>query len=145
MKLPTPKHPSSPPPPNPTPIAQRPTPLLPPTPNAERPTPSPIPMNEKKTSSIAGRRPELAECLEAWWRVADSPAGRIFPDAPHGKPGDTARLCDAFDLYCWRLVCEAVSACKVRDVPPTRLAKLLAHVQCGASFEIGRASCRERV
>ncbi|HVT12849.1 MAG TPA: hypothetical protein VHE55_11330 [Fimbriimonadaceae bacterium] len=88
----------------------------------------------KKTKTIAGRRPDLVECLEAWWRVADSPAGRILPDTPHGEPGDTVRLCDAFDLYCWRLVGEALSACKVRNVPPTRLERLVAHVQCGGTF-----------
>lgn len=91
-------------------------------------------MSNKKDQIIAGRRPDLVECLEAWWRVSDSPAGRILPDSPHGRPGDTTRLTNAFDLYCWRLVCDALTACRVRDVPPTRLAKLVAHVQCGGSF-----------
>jgi hypothetical protein len=91
-------------------------------------------MTPKKTRIVAGRRPGLDECLEAWWRVADSPAGRILPDVPRGVPGDVVKLCDGFDLYCWRLVGEAFVACKTRGVPPTRLARLVAHIQCGGKF-----------
>ncbi len=48
-------------------------------------------------------------------------------------------MCNAFDLYCWRLVGEAFTACKVRGVPATGLYRLVVHVQCGgkcADFQL---------
>lgn len=91
-------------------------------------------MTKKKRSLSAGRRPGLAECLEGWWRVADTPAGNILPSKWHGRRDDSFRPYDPFDLYCWQLVGQALAACKTRGVPPSRLAKLAAHIQCGGKF-----------
>lgn len=91
-------------------------------------------MKARKTATLAGRRPAIGECLEAWWRICDVPAGRILPDVPRGIPTDRARLCDAFDLYCWQLVARAFDLCRNRSIPATRLARLVAHRQCGGRF-----------
>jgi hypothetical protein len=91
-------------------------------------------MTGKKSRFSAGRRPGVDECIEAWWRLSDSPAGKLLPDRPRGKPGDDMRTCDPFDLYCWRLVCEALARCKTRGIPATRLGQLLAHRQKGGRF-----------
>lgn len=96
-------------------------------------------MTSRKTTARPGRRPALDECLEAWWRVADSPAGRILPDQPRGRADDKRFFCDPFDLYCWRLVGEAIASSRTRGVPATKLQPLVAHVQCGsdlASFKL---------
>lgn len=91
-------------------------------------------MTRKKTLELGGRKPSVEECVEAWWRVIDVPAGRILPDTPHGQPGDVPRFCDVFDLYCWRLVVKALDECRVRGIPPTNLAALVAHRQRGGRF-----------
>jgi hypothetical protein len=80
----------------------------------------------------------VEECVEAWWRVTDSPPGRLLPAEPSGIPGDVSRLCSAFDLYCWRLVCEAFENCKSRNVPATKLCRLLEHRMKGQPLEAFR-------
>ena len=95
-------------------------------------------MTIQKQMRRSGRRPSVDECLEAWWRVTDSPPGRLLPDTP-GKSGEHVRLCAPFDLYCWRLVCDALGKCKSRNIPPTKLADLLEHRQKGgevSSFNV---------
>ena len=92
-------------------------------------------MTGKKTQETAGRRPSVDECIEAWWRLTDSPPGRILPERPRGEPGDTNLLCSAFDTYCWRLVVQALSACKTKGIPATRLSQLLAHIERGGEFK----------
>jgi len=92
-------------------------------------------MTGRKTIVRSGRRPGLEECLEAWWRIVDTPAGRILPDTPHGIAGDEVQHCSAFDMYCWRLVCEAFAASRVRGIPPTRLYRLVVHIQSGGKFK----------
>gem|GEM_PF-5294196 len=92
-------------------------------------------MTVRKARRLSGRRPSVDECLEAWWRIVDVPVGRILPDSPHGKPGDSIRHCDTFDLYCWRLAGEAFSACKVRGIPPIGLYRLVVHILCGGKFK----------
>ena len=91
-------------------------------------------MTNRKSRRSVGRRPSVEECLEAWWRVTDTPAGKILPDQPHGKPGDAIRLCDSFDLYCWKLVGDAFVASKVRGIPATCLNRLVVHLLSGGRF-----------
>lgn len=88
-------------------------------------------MTDKKSLQPSGIRPSVQECLEGWWRVSDSPVGRVFPSSIEGVRGDDVRLCDPFDLYCWRLVGAALDACRVRGVPPSTLPRLIAHLQSG--------------
>lgn len=88
-------------------------------------------LTPSKTDRLAGERTYPAECLEAWWRIADSPSGKLLPDQIRGKRSDTLRMANRFDLYCWQIVGFTLHACGVRGCNALKLARLVAHVQAG--------------
>ena len=77
-------------------------------------------MTPRKTRKIIGRRPSSDEALQGWWRISDSPAGRLRPDSL-STPRDMPCIGDAFDLYCFQIVNKTFEQLSVRDRCPVDL------------------------